>query len=82
MTLGTVTIGQARKDGRTIFSLSAMGSASLESAPSRPPAHDCQNACGQHRGFLGHKGVQGRSGSMPTLVSTSRTKMGDNQRGC
>ena len=29
MTLGTVTIGQARKDGRTIFSLSAMGSASL-----------------------------------------------------
>ena len=29
MTLGTVTIGQARKDGRTMFSLSAMGSASL-----------------------------------------------------
>eukprot|EP00964_Phaeocystis_antarctica_P020482 scaffold11324_cov49-Phaeocystis_antarctica.AAC.2 len=36
-------------------SLSAMGYASLESAPSRPRVHDCQNECGQHRGFLGHK---------------------------
>ena len=45
-------------------------------------AANIKGLCGQHRGFLGHKGVQGRSGSMPTLVSTSRTKMGDNQRGC
>ena len=36
-------------------SLLAMGSASLESAPSRPRVHDCQNACGQHMGFLGQK---------------------------
>ena len=63
-------------------SLLAMGSASLESAPSRPRVHDCQNACGQHMALPRPKkrGVQGRSGpypnSMPTTFANSRPKMG------
>ena len=57
-----------------------MGSASLESAPSRPRVHDCQNACGQHMGFLGQKKGGCKEGvarqHTPTTFSNSRPKMG------